>query len=90
MDKAFNRQMKRWREEIDQLDKLFLEIIRKRLVRARKIMKHKKRVGLPLTDKKREQEICRNVSQEARKKHLSTVFSVSLIKTIIEEGKKKD
>ncbi|HLC91306.1 MAG TPA: chorismate mutase [Candidatus Nanoarchaeia archaeon] len=89
MDKRFEKQLKRWRKEIDLLDKLFLELVSKRLVLAKKILNLKKTAGLPITDKKREQEICKNVSQEARKNHLSQVFTVALIKRIIQEGKKR-
>jgi monofunctional chorismate mutase len=76
------------RKEIDKVDKKIISLISKRLKLAEKIGKEKKKLSLTIKDKKREEEILKNLLREADKNKISKELIKRLFKEIILESRK--
>ncbi len=62
-------EIKKFREKIDIIDKKIIRLLEKRFEIVKKIGVSKKKLKLPLTDKKREREILNKISK------ISTTYS---------------
>ncbi|MBI2112312.1 chorismate mutase [Candidatus Woesearchaeota archaeon] len=85
-----NRKMnlKKERKKIDQLDLLLLKTMAQRIKIAATIQAEKRKLGLPQTDQKREQEILTKIRRLAKQQKIDPKLASSIIKKIIAEGKR--
>jgi len=74
-----------WRKEIDVLDNQIFELIEERFEVAKKIGLHKKKKGLEIMDKQREEEILKKKSEES---DLDAGFVRELLELIMKESKR--
>ena len=73
------------RKNIDKIDSKIMKLLEKRFESARKIGEYKKKTGIKLVDKKRENEILQDRIKNSR---LSKDFTKKLFSVIIKESKK--
>lgn len=76
------------REEIDTLDEKILYLLQNRFKSVEEIRELKNTLGLPVGDKKREEEVLNNLLPIGEKLGLSKSFVAKLFKLIISESKK--
>lgn len=74
-----------WREEIDSIDLEILRLLEKRFELAGEIGKVKKKSGMPIESKKREQEMMEKLTKESK---LPKAFIEELFKPIFNESKR--
>jgi chorismate mutase len=82
------KMIKSLRKEIDKVDKKVISLISKRLKLVEKIGKEKKKLNLNIKDKKREEEVLKNLLKEADKNKISRNLIKRLFKEIILESRK--
>ncbi len=76
------------REKIDALDEKILYLLQNRFKSVEEVRELKKTLGLPVEDKKREEEVLNNLLLMGKKLGLSKSFVTHLFKLIISESKK--
>jgi len=82
--------LKKYREEIDRIDKIIIQFLAKRFFIAEKIGKYKRKFQLKIKDKGREKEIFEKRKKLAKKLNLPSNFIEKTFKLIIEETIKKE
>lgn len=80
-----NKSIDKLRKEIDVIDGKIVGLIEKRLMKIKKIGKIKKLNNQKINDKKREDEILKNVFKDSK---LSLIFIKKLYKVIFEESRR--
>ncbi len=72
--------IKKFRKQIDLIDKKILSLLEKRIKIAQEIIKIKIKKGLKITDKKREKEIIENLIRKTKnnilKKYLPAIYKL--------------
>lgn len=76
------------REKIDALDEKILYLLKNRFKSVEEIRELKNTLGLPVEDKKREEEVLNNLLRIGKKLGLSKSLVTQLFKLIISESKK--
>jgi len=82
--------LKKYREEIDEIDKTILQLLAKRFFVAEKIRKYKRKFQLKIKDKDREKEMFEKRKNLAKKLNLPSNFIEKIFKLIIKETIKKE
>ena len=80
--------MKEIRKQIDGIDKEIIKLLSKRMKLAIKLGKFKKKEGLPILDKKREQEMLKKLEKQAKKVGLDPKSIGKLYKEIFRESRR--
>jgi len=81
--------LKKYRKEIDKIDKAIIQLLEKRFSIVEKIGEFKRRFKLKFKDKKREKEMLEKRKKLIRKLNLSSDFIEKLLKLIIKESIKR-
>lgn len=80
--------MKQIRQQIDGIDKEIIKLLSKRMKLAVKLGKFKKKEGLPVLDKKREEEMLKKLQKQAKKLGLDPKSVSKLYKEILKESRR--
>ena len=80
--------MKDFRQQIDQIDQKIIKLLAERMDLVKEIAKFKKAHKLPIKDKKREEELKRNLKNLAKKNGLSKEFVNHLYSHIFAESRR--
>lgn len=85
---CYNRPVKKLRQQIDEVNHQILKLLIKRQALVLEIAAHKKRLGLPLRDKAREQEMLEKLRTQAEELGLSPDFAMALFEQIFKEARR--
>ena len=80
--------LKKFREEINKIDKKIINLLCQRLKVVKKIGGYKRKNGLRIYDKQREKEMLDNLKKKAEKNCLDKNYLMKLFKIIIKNSKK--
>jgi len=75
------------RKEIDKLDNDLIKLLKKRLKVVEKIAKVKKKHGLEIFDRKRENEIAKKLAQMSKKYKVNKIFLYKVWDVMMTEAK---
>lgn len=82
--------IKLYRKKIDKINEKLIKLIAKRNEFANKIRKEKIKLGLPLSDTKREKEILEKVNKLSKKFRVDTKVVEKIVKLLIKNAKSMD
>lgn len=80
--------MKQIRQQIDIIDKAVIKLLAKRIKLAVKLGKFKKKEGLPVLDKKREEEMLKKLEKQAKNAGIGSKFISKLYKEIFKKSRR--
>ena len=80
--------MKDLRQQIDQIDRKIIKLLAERMDLVKEIAKFKKTSELRIQDKKREQEVLKNLKEFGKTKKLSPKFIEEVYKKILTESRR--
>lgn len=80
--------MKQIRNQIDGIDTEILKLLKKRMSFVIKLGKLKKKNGMPIADKKREEEMMKKLEKQSKKINLNAEFIKKIYKNIFKESRK--
>lgn len=81
--------LKKYRKEIDKIDKAIIQLLEKRFSIAEKIGEFKRKFKLKIRDRKREKEMFEKRKKLIRKLNISSDFIEKLFRLIIKESIKR-
>ena len=79
--------MQQIRKRIDIIDEKIIQLLARRIKLVLKVGKFKKKEGLPIRDKKREEEILKKLEKQAKKLGINPEFISKLYQEMFKESR---